>query len=99
MTTRVSMATASLLLCAWAAGAQVRETVEVAVTNVDLVVTDAKGKPVRGLARDEFELFEGGKRREITNFSEVAAALPAAGTTASTAPAPSRAVLILFDNT
>ncbi|HEV8661481.1 MAG TPA: VWA domain-containing protein [Thermoanaerobaculia bacterium] len=76
--------------------AQVRETVDVAVTNVDLIVTDAKGKPVRGLIKDEFQLFEGNKPREITNFSEVSAALPVAG---SVIQAPSRTVLVLFDNT
>jgi hypothetical protein len=31
--------------------------------------SDAKGKPVRGLTKDESEIFEGGKLRGITNFS------------------------------
>jgi VWFA-related protein len=80
--------------------AQVRETVDVAVTNVDLIVTDAKGKPVRGLTKEEFQLFEGNKAREITNFSEVSAALPAGGSIQSgVIQAPSRTVLVLFDNT
>src|SRR5450432_2660023 len=83
--------------------AQVQETVNVAVTNVDLVVTDSKGKPVHGLTKDDFELFEGNKKREITNLSELSAGAPAApaatGSTARVATAPSRAVLVLFDNT
>src|SRR5207249_9836155 len=69
----------ALLLFASLASAQVRDTVDVTVTNVDLIVTDAKGKPVRGLTRDEFQLFEGNRSRDITNFSEVSAALPAPG--------------------
>ena len=92
-----------LLLCASFGFAQVQETVNVAVTNVDLVVTDSKGKPVHGLTRDDFELFEGNRKREITNLSELSAGAPASpaatGSTARVATAPSRAVLVLFDNT
>jgi VWFA-related protein len=58
-------------------------------------VADGRGKAIRGLPRSEFELFEAGKAREIANFSEVSAALHADGATA----APSRSVLIVFDNT
>jgi VWFA-related protein len=86
-----------LSLFASVAVAQVRETIDVAVTNVDLIVTDSKGRPVRNLARDEFELFEGGAKRDITNFAELSAgAMPGANVSAA---APSRAVLVLFDNT
>ncbi len=83
---------ASLLLFPTFAPAQVREAIDVNVTNVDAIVTDAKGKPVHGVTQSEFELLEGGKSREITNFSEVSAS-------AGTVAAPSRSVLILFDNT
>ena len=44
------------------------ETLEVRVIDVDVIVTDRSGKPVTGLTRDDFELFENGKRKEITNF-------------------------------
>jgi hypothetical protein len=91
----------AFLVFALAVHAQVQETVNVAVTNVDLIVTDSKGKPVHGLTKDDFELFEGSKKREITNLSELSAGAPAAGTavTPQTTTAPSRAVLVLFDNT
>jgi VWFA-related protein len=44
------------------------ETVNVTVAEVDVVVLDAKGQPVRGLTRDDFELTAGGRARPITNF-------------------------------
>lgn len=44
---------------------------EVEYVEVDVVVTDDKGKPVRGLTRDDFELFEDGKRQTIANFTVV----------------------------
>ena len=50
------------------------ETVDVRVVNVEVVVTDAKGEPIRGLTREDFELTEDGKPVEITNFYSVEAA-------------------------
>lgn len=90
--------------------AQVSETIEVAVTSVDVVVTDAKGNRVRGLTKADFQVIEDGKVREITNFSEYALTAPSlalsnAAATVSPQAAPSQAVLtpprrllILFDS-
>src|SRR5688572_21745609 len=47
------------------------ETIEVRVTNIDVVVTDRKGNPVSGLTKDDFELFDNNKQQVITNFYEV----------------------------
>jgi VWFA-related protein len=47
------------------------EAVEVHVVNVDVRVTDANGKPVTGLRKQDFELFEDGKRVGISNFNTV----------------------------
>lgn len=44
------------------------ETVDVEVVNVDVVVVDAKGNPVEGLGAADFEVFEDGERRELSNF-------------------------------
>lgn len=38
---------------------------------VDVVVTDGQGKPVRDLTRDDFQVFEDGKRQDISNFAVV----------------------------
>ena len=47
------------------------ESVEVRVINVDVFVTDRDGRPVQGLAREDFEVLEDGKRQEVTNFYRV----------------------------
>lgn len=47
------------------------ETIEVRVINVDVVVTDRKGNPITGLKKEDFELYENGVRKPITNFYEV----------------------------
>ncbi len=71
-------------------------SVELSLTNLDVVVTDAKGDPVRGLVAADFEVLHDGRPVELTNFSEIrlegaAAVVPAitaapAGTTAAAAP-------------
>src|SRR5437016_5350564 len=49
------------------------ETIEVRVINIDVMVTDKAGKPVIGLTKNDFELYENGQKREITNFLEMTA--------------------------
>ena len=48
------------------------ETIEVSIVNVDTVVTDKQGRRVRGLRKDDFEIYENGVRQPITNFAEFA---------------------------
>jgi VWFA-related protein len=52
----------------------VSESIEVHVVNVDVVVRDRAGKPVTGLTKADFEIYENGQKREITNLYEVNAA-------------------------
>ncbi|MDX1584496.1 MAG: VWA domain-containing protein [Thermoanaerobaculia bacterium] len=60
-----------------AAGAQevstpvFREAVEVRVVNLEVVVTDARGERVTGLAADDFRLFVDGEETPIDYFTEV----------------------------
>ncbi len=45
------------------------EVVEVTVVNVDIVALDRDGRPVLGLERDDFQVFDDRKRVEISYFS------------------------------
>src|SRR5947209_15022876 len=83
------------------------QKIEVSVVNVDGTVTTPAGAPVRGLTRDDFQLFEDGVPQPITNFYGVESAPPAAvPTTLATTAAPQpqedqrfrRKVLLLIDN-
>jgi VWFA-related protein len=98
-----------LTIAALPLGAQVRETIEVAVTSVEVVVTDAKGNRVKGLSKGDFEILVDGQPREITNFTEYTVAAPGmsnATTTVSAQAAPQpvaqnvppRRVLLVFDS-
>lgn len=87
---------------------QLGETLEVRVTNIDVVVTDRAGKPVRGLTRDDFVLLEDKKPQTITNFSEYADEVQPpsiAADTSAPAPAPTaqrrppRHIVLLLDDT
>jgi VWFA-related protein len=52
----------------------VSETLHVRVVNVEVFVTDRKGRPIRDLGVDDFQLFEDGQPVAITNFATVDAA-------------------------
>lgn len=45
--------------------------ISVTLVQLDAVVTDKKGKPVTDLQKDDFEIYEDGKRQLITNVSFV----------------------------
>ncbi|MDQ3280207.1 MAG: VWA domain-containing protein [Acidobacteriota bacterium] len=47
-------------------------SVEVSIVNVDVFVTDRQGNRVRGLKAEDFEIFENGTRKPISNFAEYA---------------------------
>ncbi|MFL6194468.1 MAG: hypothetical protein ACJ75H_09875, partial [Thermoanaerobaculia bacterium] len=47
------------------------DIVNVSVVNIDAYVTDKKGNAVKGLTKDDFQLFENGRPVEITNFYAV----------------------------
>ncbi|HEV7923468.1 MAG TPA: VWA domain-containing protein [Thermoanaerobaculia bacterium] len=52
-------------------GQQYGEVIEVRVINIDAVVTDKSGNPVKGLSKDDFEIFENGRKKDISNFMAV----------------------------
>ncbi len=51
-------------------GLDVNETVDVAAVQVPVIVTDAKGRFVRGLKKESFTLFENGKPQRIVTLTD-----------------------------
>jgi len=49
----------------------VGESVEVHITNVEVVVTDSKGNRVQGLTKEDFEVFQDGTPQKVVNFYAV----------------------------
>jgi VWFA-related protein len=47
------------------------ENIDVRVINVDVVVTDRRGNAVTGLTKDDFEIYENGVKKVLSNFYEV----------------------------
>ena len=85
----------AVVLFASAALAQESAVIDVQVTNLDVVVTDNKGKRVTGLTKDDFEVLENGQKQEITNLSEVSR--KTGSVTETIQPAPRR-ILLIVDN-
>ncbi len=52
------------------------ESIDVRVINIDVVVTDKKGNPVTGLKKDDFEIYENGVPKLISNFYAVEGSKP-----------------------
>ena len=85
------------------------ETIQVSVVNLDVFVTDKQGKPITGLRKEDFQVFEDGKPVEISNFfaesgesgrtAPVAVAAPAAAGAAAVpaqGPTDQRLRLVVF---
>lgn len=53
------------------APAPLSASLEVKIINVDVTVTDGNGNHVTGLSRDDFQIFEDGQLKKITNFVAV----------------------------
>lgn len=95
----------SLLLAGRSAAAQqtpppeesFADEIEVSLVNLEVVVTDKKGKPMAGLVREDFEVLEDGKPVEITNFyAESMAERAAEAGKAEARPIDQRLNLVVF---
>lgn len=88
---------ALLLLVAATAAAQVRENITVSLVEVPVTIVDGSGNPVRGLTAANFELFDRGKKQQITAFDTIDFAVRGAAATAPMNPAARRSFMLLFD--
>jgi len=90
---------AVVFLVAVAAAAQVGEKITVNVVEVPVTVVDGSGNPVRGLAAENFELYDDGTRRAITAIEAVDFATVQEETSAFSPvnPAARRSFMLLFD--
>lgn len=88
-----------LMLAAGMAFAQpaAKERVAVTLVEVPVTVVDRSGAPVRGLTRENFELADEGKKREITHFEVIDLQRLPPATEAPLNPAARRNFLLLFD--
>jgi VWFA-related protein len=68
---RIAAAVLSVVLALPTLAQQYGEVIEVRVINVDAVVTDRNGNPVKGLTKADFEVFENGQKKDISNFLAV----------------------------
>ena len=77
------------------------------LVDIGVVVRDSRNHTVGGLTREDFEIEDGGKKRDITAFnaevsgsarSEAKTAPPAAESPATTPHAPARYLALLFDD-
>ncbi|HEX6642448.1 MAG TPA: VWA domain-containing protein [Thermoanaerobaculia bacterium] len=74
------------------------ETIDVSLVNVDVFVTDKKGRRVTGLTAADFEILENGRVQPITNFAEYAGGDKAAGAPQATpAPAAKRTIVVFVE--
>lgn len=93
----------AVVLCPALVRAQLVESIEIRVTNVDVVVTDRAGKPVSGLTKEDFELYEDGKLQTLTNFYAVERGSAIVPTAEANDPAPpqqqrKRRIVFFIDN-
>ncbi len=85
------------LLATSAAYAQVKETIDVHLVEVPVTVIDRAGNPIRGLTAANFELFDRGTKRPISNFDAIDLASEQARTTSPLNPSARRNWILLFD--
>jgi VWFA-related protein len=72
------------------------ETIDVSLVNVDVFVTDKKGKRVTGLTAADFEIRENGRVQPVTNFAEYRRGA-GAGPSATAAPPAKRTILVFVE--
>jgi VWFA-related protein len=78
-----------------------RIRVDVDLATIEVTVLDKKGNPVSNLRKEDFQLYEDGKKQEILSIDEVSAETSSlgAGPIDENTPHRGKIVLIIFDDT
>jgi VWFA-related protein len=74
------------------------DEIEVSLVNLEVVVTDRKGKSVSGLQREDFQVFEDGKPVEITNFYAETAPAPGSASAEPRSPDQRLSLVVFVDD-
>src|SRR5260370_1244999 len=78
--------------------AQPKETINVNIVEVPVMVIDHDGNPIRGLTAANFELYDGGQKRPLTAFDKIDfASRESVKAVSPMNPAARRTLLLLFD--
>lgn len=72
------------------------ETIDVSLVNVDVFVTDKRGRRVTGLTPDDFEIRENGRVQPITNFAEYTKQAAKTGPARATTPPNVKRTVLVF---
>ena len=102
MRARRSIAVAAFFALSVSISAQtlqpLRETLEVSIVNVEVFVTDKQGNRIHGLTQEDFEIYENGRKQQVTNFAEfISQAAPQPGSADEPAPVTPRTVAIFIE--
>ncbi len=87
----------AILFLAVPAVAQVRENITVTLIEVPVTVVDGGGNPVRGLTAANFEIYDRGKKQQITSLDTIDFGVRGVAATAAMNPAARRSFMLLFD--
>jgi VWFA-related protein len=97
---RARFATAAVIFAASVVFGQVKESVTVSVVEVPVTVVDRAGNAIKGLTRENFEIIDEGKKREISSLDSIDFSSVESMSQASPLnPAARRNFLLVFDLT
>ncbi|HEV2719644.1 MAG TPA: VWA domain-containing protein [Thermoanaerobaculia bacterium] len=95
---RIVLVLSAVAVTALGQPSKLSETVNVHLVEVPVTVVDREGNPVRGLKQSDFEIYDQGKKRDITVFDPVDFASDASlKATSPLNPAARRSFLLLLD--
>lgn len=93
----IALTMAALFVAGAARGQRFGESVQVTVIEVPVTVSDSAGKPMRGLTKENFEVYDDGKRVPIEYFETVDLAEVRTDAKKTLPPAAYRNFMLLFD--